>query len=76
MYFSDLQSKLVLEKESGETLGYIEDAIIDTEKGVIQTLIVSKSSGLFQKSGETKSYPFASIHSIGSELVFVHRHWH
>lgn len=76
MYFSDLQSKLVLEKESGETLGYIEDAIIDPDKGVIQTILVAKSNGLFQKNGETKSYPFASIHSIGSELVFVHRDWH
>lgn len=76
MYFSDLQNKLVLEKASGEIMGYIGDAEIDISLGKIESYYVDKTTGIFKKELSAKRVGVSEIYSIGEEMIFLKSHEH
>lgn len=74
MRFSEIQKKEVISATKGSFLGYVQDATIDVEKGVIEILHVSGGEkGLFfdTKKNELKKIRIRDITIIGKDIILV-----
>lgn len=73
MRFSEIQKKEVIDGEKGSFLGYVQDATVDVEKGVIEKLHVSSGEkGLFfdTKKSELKKFEYAIFLSL-EKILFL-----
>ncbi len=70
--FSSLQRKEVINCDTGERLGYICDAEIDTECGVIKYFIVPIPHPSFTlKPCERRRFQFCDIKTIGEDFILI-----
>lgn len=68
----ELFSKEVINTATGERLGYITDAEIDAECGIIRYLIVPvPCKNPFSKGREVRKFQFDDILKIGSDTILV-----
>lgn len=70
---SDIRMKEVINIASGERLGFIYDFEIDTEKGVIEAMILpdsNKSGGFFSKPVDI-NISWEEIVKIGEDIILV-----
>lgn len=70
---SDIRMKEVINIASGERLGFIYDFEIDTEKGVIEAMILpdnSKGGGFFSKPVDI-NINWEEIVKIGEDIILV-----
>ncbi len=67
-----LFSKEVINTATGERLGYITDAEIDADRGIIRYLIVPvPCKNPFSKGREVRKFQFDDILKIGSDTILV-----
>ena len=73
--FSELRSKEVVDRNTGERLGYIDDIRFDAETAEVRTLLIYGSSGVFGLFGreEDIELPCTSIEVVGSDIILVDR---
>lgn len=72
--FSDIQKKEVIDAIQGAFLGYVQDATINVEEGVIEHLHVSgeERGGLFEfKKSDVLKIKMEAIEIIGKEIILV-----
>lgn len=68
----ELFSKEVINTATGERLGYISDAEIDAERGVIRFLCIPiAAKNPFSKCKEMIKFAFDDIIKIGSDTILV-----
>ncbi|MDQ0159173.1 YlmC/YmxH family sporulation protein [Alkalibacillus salilacus] len=75
MLLSELQTKDIIDVESGERLGVITDLEIDVTIGLIQSIIIStkgKWLGLFGEQEELW-IDWAQIQMIGHDVILISR---
>lgn len=74
MRFSEIQKKEVIDGKKGSFLGYVQDATIDIDKGVVEALHISEEErGFFfeAKQKEEKKIRLDDITIIGKDIVLV-----
>lgn len=71
MRYSDLAGKEIVCIDEGIRLGVVNDTdlIIDTEKGVIDSIIIPYGKGIFKK--RIVVVPWKGIKKIGRDLIIV-----
>ncbi|MET3682058.1 YlmC/YmxH family sporulation protein [Alkalibacillus flavidus] len=78
MLLSELQTKDIIDMESGERLGVVTDLDIDVTIGIVQGLIITikgKWLGFFGAQEELMIY-WNQIHMIGHDVILVNRSNH
>ncbi len=76
MLLSELQSKDIINLETGGKIGFIGDIEIDVTVGIITYLIVTVSQkwfGVFGNEEELK-IPWTQIEKIGTDVILVRIH--
>ena len=73
MLLSELQSKDIINIDSGAKIGFIGDIEIDVTVGVITYLIVTISQKLFGLIGseEELKIPWTNIVKIGTDVILI-----
>lgn len=74
MRFSTVQEKEIIEASSGKFIGYIVDAEVDENEGVITAFIISppkKFYHLFQGEELVKKVSFNHILTVGKDVILV-----
>ncbi len=77
MEFFNLFNRLVIDKNTGQNVGYINDLLFDLETGKINSILVSKNKNLilFSKhnlmSSNIIQIPYESIKIIGQDVILV-----
>lgn len=74
MRFSSVQEKEIIEASSGKFLGYIVDAEVDEQQGMIIAFIISppkKFYHLFQGEEMVKKILFSHILTVGKDVILV-----
>ncbi|GEO25094.1 MULTISPECIES: YlmC/YmxH family sporulation protein [Alicyclobacillus] len=73
MRISDLQSKDVVNVEDGKRLGTIGDLELDTDSGLVRSLVIPGQGRFFGMVGSTQDYiiPWNQIVKIGSDVILV-----
>ncbi len=67
-----LFAKEVVNTVTGERLGYIDDAEIETEHGVIKYFCVSNPcKNLFSKRREVRKFAYDDIVKIGNDIILI-----
>ncbi len=67
-----LFAKEVVNTVTGERLGYIDDAEIETEHGIIKFFCVSQSCrNLFSKKREIRKFAYDDIVKIGNDIILI-----
>lgn len=66
-----LFNKEVVNTQSGERLGYIDDADIDMECGLIKCFYVTSHCPPFSKKKERRKFSFDDIAKIGNDIILV-----
>ncbi|NLJ25402.1 MAG: YlmC/YmxH family sporulation protein [Firmicutes bacterium] len=71
MRFSDLAGKELISIDEGARLGIVSetDLVIDTETGVIHSLIVPNRGTFFRR--RTLVIPFHGLKKVGHDLIIV-----
>ncbi len=70
---SELQSKEVININTGQRLGMVMDVDVDLAVGKIKGLLVPKKGGMFSflKSGDELYISWDDIHRIGEDVILV-----
>ncbi|AYC29171.1 PRC-barrel domain-containing protein [Paenisporosarcina cavernae] len=74
MKFSDIQLKEFINLETGKMIGYVQDASVDIESGIITAFFLeSTKSSLFPfgKQPELQKIEIETIQVIGKDVVLV-----
>ncbi|MBR7552806.1 YlmC/YmxH family sporulation protein [Allobacillus sp. GCM10007491] len=73
MLLSELQSKDIINIDSGEKVGFVGDIEIDVTVGVVTYLIVTISQKWFGLLGneEELKIPWTNIVKIGTDVILV-----
>lgn len=77
MEFFNLFNRLVIDKNTGQNVGYINDLLFDLETGKINSILVSKNKNLilFSKhnlmSSNIIQIPYENIKIIGQDVILV-----
>lgn len=74
--FSEIQKKEVIDGHQGKFLGFVQDATIDTDTGMVEALHVSdyERGMLFDfKKSELKKIRISDIEIIGKDIVLVYK---
>lgn len=71
--FSELREREVISTATGERIGFIDDVVIDTEKGRIISLVIYGRSRLMGLMGREENIviPCSDIERIGTDTVLV-----
>lgn len=68
----ELFSKEVVDTATGERLGFINDAEIDVERGIIRCFFVPEHcKNPFSKKRNVKKFSFNDIEKIGSDIILI-----
>ena len=70
---SELRRHEVVDADSAEKLGFVEDVEIDFETGVIQSIIVPKRDSIFSFIRKRHEYviPWKDITAVGRDIILV-----
>lgn len=70
---AELQYKELVDITDGTRYGYISDLEIDTEKGIIENMIVYGRSRLFGLLGRENDavFPWSAVKRIGADLILI-----
>lgn len=74
MKFTDIQQKEFIEASDGKMLGYVNDARISKEKGIIESFFLAepkKMLELFSGNRPTTVIRLSDIKVIGKDVVIV-----
>ncbi len=73
MLLSDLQRKDIVNVIDGRNVGNIIDVKVDDITGMIVSLVIEPSRGVFSflKRGEDTEIPWKSITKIGEDVILV-----
>jgi YlmC/YmxH family sporulation protein len=74
--FTEIQQKEFIESSDGRMLGFVSDARISKENGVIEAFVVAQPKKMFElfSSDQTSlSILIKDIHVIGKDVVLVKR---
>ena len=73
MRIYDFRRKEVINLADGARLGYIFDAIIDSESGRVEALVIPKQGKMMGLFGKETEYiiPWEKIKRIGDDIVLV-----
>ena len=73
--FNELRSKEVVDMNTGERLGYIDDVRFDTASGEVRAVLIYGSSGVFGLwgRGDDIEIPCGDIRVVGSDIILVDR---
>jgi YlmC/YmxH family sporulation protein len=70
---SDLQSKEIINIETGGRLGMIIDLDVDLEAGEVKGIVVPKEESVFNFFGKNEDLyiPWSDIYKIGEDVILV-----
>ena len=74
MRFSSMQKKEVIELKKGSFLGFVQDATIDIEKGVIAQLHIGELERSFfsdNKSKGVQKIDYKDVMTIGKDIILI-----
>lgn len=70
MRMSEIQHKDVVDVKSGKKIGNIIDIKIESEKGVIEGLILEETKGFFKNNDEYE-IKYHQIIKIGEDVILI-----
>lgn len=76
MKFTEIQQKEFIEASDGRMLGFVCDARISKENGIIEAFLVSQPKKMFEffsNDDSSVSVSIQDIHVIGKDVVLVKR---
>ena len=79
MKFTEIQQKEFIEASDGRMLGFVSDARISKENGLIEAFVVAQPKKMFEifsNDNSSISIPIHDIHVIGKDVVLVKRNQH
>lgn len=76
MKFTEIQEKEFIDAGNGKMLGFVSDAKISKENGMIEAFLVAqpkKMLDLFSSDSSTITIAINDIHVVGKDVVLVKR---
>ena len=70
----DLKNKEVINIHNGKSLGYVEDIVVELNKGTVEGIVIpQRSSGLFSifNKGAEIVVPWNAVRRVGEEVILV-----
>lgn len=72
--FSDVQQKELIDMKTGQCLGFIMDAHVNIDTGLIEYFIVQSPRKFYEvmkREEKMKKIPFEQILTIGSDVILI-----
>ena len=70
--FSDVQQKELIDMKTGQCLGFIMDAKVNIDTGMIEYFIVQPPKKFLMKREEKlRNVPFEQIFTIGADVILI-----
>lgn len=71
MRLNDLKGRAVVELDSAEKLGQIDEVVLDLDRQRVAGFVIGRPQGLFTSSGGGRVLPASGIQAIGPDAVTV-----